>query len=159
QYISWCSELIDIVKRNNLKNVYFEMGSTWNILSGGYGGDGTPAMHFLGQSLNLPGGEDRLIWGTDSIWGGSPQSQIERRRRFQIRGDVAQKFGSRKLTPEIKAKIFGLNAARLYQVDVKAKRKAIQADKIAELKEEYLRSPRPSNTQFGWVWRTRGQRV
>ena len=30
QYIPWISELIDIVKRNNLKNVYFELGSTWN---------------------------------------------------------------------------------------------------------------------------------
>ena len=37
--------------------------------------------------MNLPGGEDRIIWGTDSIWGGSPQSQIERFRRFQISTD------------------------------------------------------------------------
>jgi predicted TIM-barrel fold metal-dependent hydrolase len=159
QYIPWCSELIDIVKRNNLRNVYFEVGSTWNILSGGYGGDGKPAMHFLGQVLNLPGGEDRIIWGTDSIWGGSPQSQIERLRRFQISDDIAEKFGYKKLTPEIKAKIFGLNAARIYKIDVKAQRKAIQGDKIARMREEYQESPRPSNTQYGWVWRTRGQRV
>ena len=46
----------------------------------------------------------------------------------------------------------------LYKVDVKAQRKAIQADKIAEMREEYMQAPRPSNTQFGWVWRTRGQR-
>jgi hypothetical protein len=51
-----------------------------------------------------------------------------------------------------------LNAARLYKVDVNAKRKAIQGDKIAEMKREYDEAPRPSNTQFGWVWRTRGQR-
>ncbi|HXU08524.1 MAG TPA: amidohydrolase family protein, partial [Blastocatellia bacterium] len=159
QYIPWCSELIDIVKRGNLRNVYFEVGSTWNVLSGGYGGDGQPAMHFLGQVMNLPGGEDRIIWGTDSIWGGSPQSQIERLRRFQINDQVAEKFGYKKLTPEIKAKIFGLNAARLYKVDVNAKRKAIQGDKIAEMKREYDEAPRPSNTQFGWVWRTRGQRA
>jgi hypothetical protein len=100
-----------------------------------------------------------LIWGTDSIWGGSPQSQIERLRRFQISDQVAEKFGYKKLTPEIKAKIFGLNAARLYKIDVNAKRKAIQGDKIAEMKQEYDRAPRPSNTQFGWVWRSRGQRA
>jgi predicted TIM-barrel fold metal-dependent hydrolase len=158
QYIPWCSELIDIVKRNNLKNVYFELGSTWNGLSGGGGANDTPAMHFLGQVLNLPGGEDHLIWGTDSIWGGSPQSQIERLRRFQIRAEVAEKYGYKQVTPQIKAKIFGLNAARIYKVDVKAKRNAIQTDKISELKEEYLRNPEPSNTQFGWVWRERGQR-
>ncbi|MFY9611715.1 MAG: amidohydrolase family protein [Blastocatellia bacterium] len=160
QYIPWCSELIEIVKRSNLKNVYFEVGSTWNVLSGGFGGgDGVAAMHFLGQIMNLPGGEDRIIWGTDSIWGGSPQSQIERLRRFQIRDDVAEKYGYKKLTPEIKAKIFGLNAARIYNIDAKAKRKAIQTDKIAEMKEEYMQTPRPSNTQFGWVWRTRGRRA
>lgn len=159
QYIPWCSELIDIVKRNNLKNVYFEIGSTWNILSGGYGGTDQPAMHFLGQVMNLPGGEDHIIWGTDSIWGGSPQSQIERLRRFQISDQVAEKHGYKKLTPEIKAKIFGLNAARLYKIDVNAKRKAIQGDKIVEMKQEYDRAPRPSNTQFGWVWRSRGLRA
>jgi predicted TIM-barrel fold metal-dependent hydrolase len=159
QYIPWCSELIEIVKKNDLRNVYFEIGSTWNILSGGYGGRDLPAMHFFGQVMNLPGGEDRIIWGTDSIWGGSPQSQIERFRRFQISDEVAEKYGYKKLTPEIKAKVFGLNAARLYKIDVKAQRKAIQGDKIAEMREEYLRAPRPSNTQFGWVWRDRGRRA
>jgi hypothetical protein len=159
QYIPWCSELIEIVKRSNLKNVYFELGSTWNGLSGGLGGRDVPAMHFFGQVLNLPGGEDRIIWGTDSIWGGSPQSQIERFRRFQISDEVAEKHGYKKLTPEIKAKVFGLNAAKLYKIDVKAQRKAIQGDKIAEMREEYLQSPRPSNTQFGWVWRERGSRA
>jgi uncharacterized protein len=159
QYIPWCSELIEIVKRGNLRNVFFEVGSTWNVLSGGFGGgDGKPAMHFLGQVMNLPGGEDRIIWGTDSIWGGSPQSQIERLRRFQISDEIAEKYGYKKLTPEIKAKIFGLNAARIYNIDVKAQRKAIQGDKIAQMREEYQESPRPSNTQYGWVWRTRGQR-
>ncbi len=149
QYIPWISELIDIVRRNNLQNVYFELGSTWNILS-----SVRPemAMHLFGQLLNLPGGEDHIIWGTDSIWNGSPQSQIERFRRFQIRDDIAEKYGYKKLTPEIKAKVFGLNAARLYKIDVKAKRNAIVTDQIAHLKQEYLADPQPSNTQFGWVW-------
>jgi hypothetical protein len=30
---------------------------------------------------------------------------------------------------------------------------------IAAMKEEYMQAPRPSNTQYGWVWRTRGQRA
>ena len=109
-------------------------------------------MHLFGQLLNM-GVEDQIIWGTDSIWGGSPQSQIERFRRFQIRDDVAEKFGYKKLTPEIKAKVFGLNAARIYKLDVKARRNAIDNDKIALAKQEYQENPAPSNTQFGWVWR------
>jgi uncharacterized protein len=156
QYIPWCSDLIDIVKRNNLQNVYFELGSTWNGTS--MMNNGEVAMHLLGQILNLPGGEDHIIWGTDSIWGGSPQSQIERFRRFEMRPELAEKFGYKKLTPEIKAKVFGLNAARIYKIDVNARRKGIENDKITQMKQEYQENPRPSNTQFGWVWRTRGTR-
>ena len=137
-----------MVKRSNLKNVYFELGSTWNGLSGARP---EQAMHFFGQLLNM-GMENNIIWGTDSIWGGSPQSQIERFRRFQISDEIANKYGYKKLTPEIKAKIFGLNAARLYKIDVKAKRNAIQSDKIAQLREEYKTNPQPANTQYGWVW-------
>lgn len=149
QYIPWVSELIDIVKRNKFKNVYFELGSTWNALS-----MARPegAMHMFGQLLAM-GCEDQIIWGTDSIWGGSPQSQIERFRKFQISDEVAEKYHYPKLTPAIKEKVFGLNAARLYKIDVRAKRAAITTDKIAQLKEEYMEHPTPSNTQFGWVWR------
>jgi predicted TIM-barrel fold metal-dependent hydrolase len=155
QYIPWISELMDIVKRNHFKNVFFELGSTWNATS-----SARPevAMHLFGQLLNM-GVEDQIIWGTDSIWGGSPQSQIERFRRFQIRDDVAEKYGYKKLTAEIKAKVFGLNAARIYKLDVKARRNAIDNDKIALLKQEYKENPSPSNTQFGWVWRERGARA
>ncbi|HST22851.1 MAG TPA: amidohydrolase family protein, partial [Blastocatellia bacterium] len=148
QYIPWCSDLMASVKRSNLKNVYFELGSTWNFLSSSRP---EQAMHLLGQLLNM-GMEDNIIWGTDSIWGGSPQSQIERFRRFQISDEIANKYGYKKLTPEFKAKVFGLNAARVYRVNVKAKRNAIQADKVAALKQEYKENPMPSNTQFGWVW-------
>jgi predicted TIM-barrel fold metal-dependent hydrolase len=148
QYIPWISDLMDIVKRNNLKNVYFETGSTWNALSSARP---ETAMHYFGQLLNMEM-EDNIIWGTDSIWGGSPQSQIERFRRFQISDEIANKYGYKKLTPEFKAKVFGLNAARVYRVDVKAKRSAIKSDKVAALKQEYVENPLPSDTQFGWVW-------
>ena len=60
------------------------------------------------------------------------------------------------MTPEIKAKVFGLNAARIYKIDVHAKRRAIESDKIAQAKLEYMEHPSPSNTQFGWVWRSHG---
>jgi uncharacterized protein len=148
QYIPWISDLMDIVKRNNLKNVYFELGSTWNGLSSMRP---EAAMHLFGQLLNM-GMENNIIWGTDSIWGGSPQSQIERFRRFQISEEVANKHGYKMLTPEIKAKIFGLNAARIYKINANAKRNAIKTDKIAQQKEEYRQNPQPSNTEFGWIW-------
>jgi hypothetical protein len=52
----------------------------------------------------------------------------------------------------VKNKIFGLNAAKLFRVDPHASRKAIRVDKLAALKEEYAAEPRPSNTQYGWIW-------
>jgi hypothetical protein len=59
----------------------------------------------------------------------------------------------------VKAKIFGLNAAKLFGVDPTAVRKAIKKDKLTGMKTEYDGSPKPSNTQYGWVWRGGGGRV
>ena len=108
-------------------------------------------MHMLGQMIQVAGA-DHILWGTDSIWNGSPQSQIERLRRFKIAGDLIEKEGYPQLSAEIKDQIFGLNAAKLFGVDVKAKRQAIKADKLSRLREEYRKDPQPSNTQYGWVW-------
>ena len=55
-------------------------------------------------------------------------------------------------TAEVEADIFGLNAARLYKIDVKARRAAIKNDQVEQLRSQYLENPQPSNTQFGWVW-------
>ncbi len=58
-----------------------------------------------------------MLWGTDSIWYGSPQDQIQAFRAFEIAPQFQERFGYPALTPEIKAKILGGNAARLYGVD------------------------------------------
>jgi uncharacterized protein len=61
------------------------------------------------------------------------------------------------MTDDIKRQIFGLNAAKLLGIDPEAKRKAIQADKLSQLREEYRHDPSPSNTQYGWVWKDDGR--
>ena len=38
----------------------------------------------LGQMIQVAGA-DHILWGTDSIWGGSPQSQIDRLRRLKMK--------------------------------------------------------------------------
>src|SRR5580700_7816068 len=104
--IPWISDILRILKRNpKIKNIYFELGSTFNILS-----SATPrtCMHMLGQMIQVAGA-DHILWGTDSIWNGSPQSQIERLRRFKIADDLIEKEGYPKLSAEIKDQIFGLN--------------------------------------------------
>ncbi len=56
------------------------------------------------------------------------------------------------MTKEVKAKIFGLNAARVHGVDVKAKLKAIPDDYVTRLKAKYRAGNyQPSNTQYGWI--------
>ena len=90
------------------------------------------AAHVLGKLL-LHLGEDRVLWGTDSIWYGSPQDQIDAFRMFQIPENMQEEFGYPALTSEIKAKILGLNAAAVYDIDVDATRCAIAEDDIAEI--------------------------
>ena len=154
QEIPWCSEIFRFLKRNpEIKNVYFELGATFGMTSQ-Y--DPTLCMHMLGQML-LTAGPDRILWGTDSIWGGSPQSQIERLRRLRIKDELIEKYGYPQLTDEVKNKILGLNAARLFGIDPEAKRQAIKADKLTALKEEIQRELGPSNTQYGWVWEGGGE--
>jgi predicted TIM-barrel fold metal-dependent hydrolase len=149
QEIAWISDIFRILKKNpQIKNIYFELGSTFGQLSA-FAPE--TCMHMLGQMIQT-GGADHILWGTDSIWGGSPQSQIERLRRLQIKPELREKYGYPELTPQIKNQILGLNAARLFGVDPAAKRQAIEGDKLSQMCREYRKNPSPSNTQYGWVW-------
>jgi predicted TIM-barrel fold metal-dependent hydrolase len=153
QEIPWVSEIVRMCKQHpEVRNVYFELGSTFGQTSA-YAPE--VCMHMLGQMLQVPNGEDRILWGTDSIWNGSPQSQIVRLRRFTIREDLVLKYGYPQLTQGVKEKILGLNAALLFNVDPKAARKAIAADKLSQQRAEYRSAMPSSNTQYGWVWRGR----
>ncbi|MGQ0635393.1 MAG: amidohydrolase family protein [Planctomycetaceae bacterium] len=149
QEIPWTSDLLRILKRNpEIKNIYLELGGTFNMASA-YQPE--LCMHLLGQMIQVAGA-DHILWGTDSIWNGSPQSQIERMRRLKIKDELIQKYGYPQLTDEIKNQIFGLNAARVFGIDPQKELQRIKTDKLAQIRDEHRRDPRPSNTQFGWVW-------
>jgi uncharacterized protein len=149
QEIPWISDILRILKRRpEIKNVYFELGSTFNMTSL-YSPE--VCMHMLGQMVQVAGA-DHILWGTDSIWNGSPQSQIERFRRLSIKDELLEKYGYAPLTDAVRAQILGLNAARLFGIDPMAQLKQIKADKLTQIREDFRRNPRPSNTQFGWVW-------
>ena len=93
------------------KNVYAELGSTWfNVMR-----EPETAAHVLGKALTAVG-PSNVLWGTDSIWYGSPQPQIEAFRTFEITPEYQERFGYPALTPEVKQQILGLNAARLYDI-------------------------------------------
>jgi hypothetical protein len=57
-------------------------------------------------------GENNVLWGTDSIWTGSPQDQIQAWRTFQIAEELRDRHGYPEITPQLRAKVFGLNATR-----------------------------------------------
>jgi hypothetical protein len=109
-------------------------------------------MHMLGQMIQTAGA-DHILWGTDSIWNGSPQSQIARLRTLRIADDLVERHGYPQLTDEIKAQILGLNAAKLFGIDPQARRTAIKADRLSQIRERLRDDPTArSNTQYGWVW-------
>jgi predicted TIM-barrel fold metal-dependent hydrolase len=93
-------------------NVYAELGGTWWYLMR----NPTAAAHVIGKLLKYVG-DKRVVWGTDSIWFGTPQDQIQAMRTFQISEQLREAHGYPELTPEIKAGIFGLNAAALYGIE------------------------------------------
>jgi hypothetical protein len=106
------------------------------------------AAHTLGKLLKHVGSK-RVLWGTDSIWYGSPQDQIQAFRAFQISREYQDRYGYPALTPEIKADIFGLNAAPVYGIDPGAAVKRGSLDPLGRMKAEYREDPSPSFATLG----------
>ncbi len=108
------------------RNVYAELGTTFASCVITFP---SVCAHLLGQALKYFG-EDRIVFGSDSVWYGSPQWQIEALWRFQIPdrfpsidkngaalpGGTRQQWGYPQLTETAKRKILGLNNARLYGI-------------------------------------------
>jgi uncharacterized protein len=92
-------------------NVYAELGSTWYLMLR----RPVEAAHVLGKLLRAVG-PDRIVWGTDSIWYGSPQPLIDAFRAFEIPERMQEQFGYPALTTEIKAKVLGGNARAVYGI-------------------------------------------
>lgn len=123
-------------------NVYAELGTTWYLVMA----HPQEAAHVLGKLL-LAVGEDNILWGTDSIWYGSPQPLIDAFRAFQIPEEYSQRYGYPQLTPTAKEKILGLNAARLYGMDPEKVRADVASDDLAWVKaalEEYRTKGTPT---------------
>jgi hypothetical protein len=125
-------------------NVYAELGSTWRFVMR----DPDQAAHLLGKLLKHLG-PDNILWGTDSIWYGSPQDQIQAFRAFQISTEFQDKFGYPALTPAVKRRIFGLNAARVYGLKPEQLKQRLVKDRVQKTRLEYLNDPNPSFATYG----------
>lgn len=125
-------------------NVYAELGSTWRALMQ----DPDQAAHLLGKLFKYMG-EDNVLWGTDSIWYGSPQDQIQAFRAFQISEEYRERYGYPEITPELRAKVLGLNAARPYKLAPEEIRKWGSTDRLGKVRQAYRQDPDPSFTTNG----------
>jgi len=98
-----------------LRNVYAELGTTMASMIVTFP---TVWAHLIGQLLYYMG-EDHIVFGSDSLWYGGPQWQIDALWRFEIPNRIRNRWGYPELTDEAKKKILGLNSARLYGIKTK----------------------------------------
>ena len=132
--IRWVSDLARIPERYGVKNVYGELGSVFAAAAVTHPRYCAGILGTLIKGL----GADHVLWGTDSVWYGSPQWQIEAFRRLEIPAELQKRWGFAPLGPAdgpVKNAILGGNAARLYGVNPAAG--AHDRDRIAFLKERY----------------------
>ncbi len=171
--ISWTTEYALLVAP--FKNCYAEIGTTWasSIVT-----FPTVAAHIMGQLMKFMG-PDRIVFGSDSVWYGSPQWQIDALWRFQIPEEMRKKYGYPEITAQDKRKILGLNSAKLYGVKgvesgglqkrfkpvpkdyetrMSKELKTVMespgfaADNMSHLKEQYAAMGRePSHSRYGWI--------
>ncbi len=140
-------ELIRSVEENEIprnSNVYAELGSTWRYAMR----EPDTAAHIVGKLVKHIG-EKNVLYGSDCIWYGSPQDQIQAFRTFQISDEFQEKYGYSKLTSELRARILGLNATRPYGIDAAEVLKRARHDVIERRRVEYRECPDPHFLTFG----------
>jgi predicted TIM-barrel fold metal-dependent hydrolase len=148
-HVDWVTDLCEMRTRDpKLTNVYAEIGSTFamTVVT-------SPLLcaHILGMLLKSFGA-DHVLWGTDSIWWGSPRWQLEAFRRLRMPETLGKRFGYAPITDDVKASVLGKNAARVYGVDPAARRDPVPPDYVARMKAAYLEEgAAPGLTQYGWV--------
>ncbi|HET9728588.1 MAG TPA: amidohydrolase family protein [Acidimicrobiia bacterium] len=110
-------------------NVWVDLGTVWREVLR----NPTTAAHTLGKLLKRVG-ERRVLWGTDAVWYGSPQAQLQAFRAFTISNEFQSTFGYPALTHAVKERVLGLNAAELFGLDPAATRCALTEDPLTNAK-------------------------
>ena len=115
--ITWTTEFAQIggracrgARANRLKNVYAELGTTFASTVVTFP---TVCAHIFGQLLYYMG-DDHILFGSDSLWYGGPQWQVEALWRFQIPQELQDRWRYPQLTEKSRRRILGLNSAKLY---------------------------------------------
>jgi predicted TIM-barrel fold metal-dependent hydrolase len=149
--IDWVSDLAVIPEKYGVKNVYGDLGQ---IFAHSNMAEPRAAAYMLGAMIKGMGA-DHVVWGTDAVWTGSPQWQIEALRRLEIPEDMQKKYGYAPLGPAdgpVKTAIFGENSAKTYKYEIK--KAGLERDRLTQAKAEYERmGPQRSNMRYGYVLR------
>lgn len=144
--IDWVTDLAEIPERHGVTNVYGDLGQVFanTIIA-----EPRLAAAMLGTLIRGLGA-DHVIWGTDAVWTGSPQWQIEGLRRLEIPEEMQRAHGFAPLGAAdgpVKNAILGGNAARLFEYE-----RPPVVDALDRRKAEYLASgPAPSHLRYGYV--------
>jgi predicted TIM-barrel fold metal-dependent hydrolase len=149
--IAWTSDLADIPAQYGVSNVYGDVGQLFATTLVAEPNVCAALMGTLIKGL----GADHVCWGTDSLWTGAPQWQIEGLRRLEIPEAMQKKFGYAPLGAAdgpVKSAIFGGNNARLYNIEPKKAMLELKGDRFAMMKAEYEKNGvEPSNVRYGYV--------
>lgn len=131
-----------------LANIYMELGFTFGRL-----------VRRIRWSVRIcPVGSSRragstaCCGGVGSICYDTPQRQIKAFRRFWVPDQLVKKHHYQLLTSEVKELTFGSKVARIFGVDVSAKRYAVSKDYLGRIRRSYFDAgTEPSHRMYGWI--------
>ena len=148
--VEWVNDLAEIPAKFGVSNVYGDLGQIFAQTT-----MAEPRLCAAVMGILLKGlGHERVVWGTDAVWTGAPQWQIEGLRRLEIPDEMQKKYGFRPMGPAdgpVKTAIFGTNNARLYNY-THADRAALETDVIAQVKPVYEKHGEGrTNLAYGYI--------
>jgi len=148
--VEWVNDLAEIPAQYGVNNVYGDLGQ---IFAQSTMADPRVCAFMTGTMIKGMGG-DHVVWGSDAVWTGSPQWQIEALRRLEIPDEMQKKYGFKPLGPadgQVKRAILGDNNARLYNFTPQ-QRSALENDRFAQIKENYKKEGESrSNRTYGYI--------
>ena len=154
--MKWASDLAKIPAEHGVTNVYGEIGTTFANSAVAHPRFCAAFIGTLVKGL----GADHVVWGSDTVWYGSPQWQIEAMRRLEVPDDMKKQYGLPALGGEnslTKQAIFGLNSARIYGLGLNEANNlpnmpSFSEDKIGQLAAKFREEGgKPSNKRYGLI--------
>jgi uncharacterized protein len=155
--IDWVTDLARVPEQYGVSNVYAELGTTFGSCVVTHPRLAAALLGTLIKGM----GHDHVVWGTDSVWYGSPQWQIDAMRRIEIPADLQKSHGFKPLgaaDSAVRNAIFSGNATKLFKLEATVAAQGWRDDLLAKAKAEYLvAGGKPSNQFYGFVRRAGGK--